>query len=297
MSLTAIKNKVTSTMGRQVLVTKKHSPTLLFAVGVAGVVTTVVLASRATLKMEEVLAEAEKNKVEIGDALALETDEYNENDATQDHAVNRVQTAVKIVRLYAPAVAVGVVSVACLTGSHYILTKRNIALTAAYAGVDKAFKEYRSRVIDELGQEKDDEFRYGTVEKQVTVQTDDGPKTKTIRVADKKGDIYTFLFAEETSKNWQRQASYNSMFLNSQQNYMNDLLTARGHVFLNEVLDALGLERTKAGAITGWVKGNGDSFVDFGIMRDLARAKEFIDGDENAIWLEFNVDGPIYDKI
>jgi len=297
MAIKNLTNKVTSKVGRQVLVAQKHSPTLLFGVGVVGVVTTVVLASRATLKMESVLEEAEKHKAEIGEALSLEAEDYNEQDAQKDSVTNRVQTGLKIAKLYAPAFAVGVVSVGCLTGSHVILRRRNVALTAAYAGLDKVFKEYRGRVVDELGADKDAEFRYGTVEREVTVDTDDGPKTKTVKVADRKEGLYTFLFDKSTSKNWQDQPSYNSMFLKSQQNYANDRLNGNGHVFLNEVLDSLGLDRTPAGAITGWVKGNGDNHVDFGILRNKVAAAEFINGEEKSIWLEFNVDGPIYDKI
>jgi hypothetical protein len=302
MEFKKVTNAVTSKVGRQVLIGKKHSPTVLFAAGVAGVVTTVVLASKATLKMEDVLAEAEKKRVEIGDAEALETDEYTNDDAKRDGAVVRVQTALAIGKLYAPAFAVGVISIACLSGSHVILSRRNVALTATLAGVDRMFKEYRARVVDELGAEKDQEFRYGTVEREITVETDDGPKKKTVKVVDKKQDPYTFLFDGTTTQNWQKIPAYNQMFLNAQQDFANQLLMARGHVFLNDILDALGLDRTPAGAITGWIKGahetkEGDGYIDFGILRDLYKGKQFIDGNENSIWLEFNVDGPIYDKI
>jgi hypothetical protein len=297
MKIAGIKNTVTSKVGRQALVAQKHSPTLLFAVGVAGVVTTVVLASRATLKMEEILVEAEKRRADIGDALELETEEYSLEDAHKDGVTNRVKTAVAIGKLYAPAVAVGVVSVGCLTGSHVILSRRNVALTAAYAGLDKVFKEYRARVVDELGVDKDEEFRYGTIDKEIVVETDEGPKTKTVKVADKKKGLYTFLFDETTTQNWQRRQSYNQMFLNAQQDYANQLLNARGHVFLNDVLDALGLDRTPAGAVTGWIKGEGDGYIDFGILRNMNQGVTFIKGEENSIWLEFNVDGTIYDRI
>jgi hypothetical protein len=297
MSLMAIKNRVTSRVGRQMLVTRKHTPTMIFAVGVAGVVTTVVLASQATLKMEEVLEKAEKQKVEIDDALGMEFNEYEEQDAKKDSVTVRVQTALQIAKLYAPAFAVGVVSIGCLTGSHVLLSRRNVALTAAYAGLDKVFKEYRARVVDEFGHEKDAELRYGTIDREITVDTDDGPKTKTVKVADRKAGHYTFLFDESTSKNWQRQQSYNSMFLKSQQDYANDRLNANGHIFLSEVLDSLGLDRTPASIVTGWIKGNGDNYVDFGILKNKVAAREFINGEERSIWLEFNVDGTIYDKI
>jgi hypothetical protein len=300
--LTAIKNKVTSTAGRQVLHAQKHSPTLLFAFGVTGVVTTVVLASRATLKMDEILEEVEKKRAQIDETIALDIENYQPEDAVHDGNTLRVQTALKIAKLYTPAVAVGMISIACLTGSHYIMSRRNIALTATLAGVDRMFKEYRSRVVDELGVEKDQEFRYGTVETEITVETDEGPKKKTVKVVDKHKDPYTFLFDQVNSKNWDKIPAYNQTFLNAQQDFANQRLQAYGHVFLNEILDSLGFDRTPAGAVTGWIKdahqtGDGDGYIDFGIMRDLVRAKEFLNGEAPAIWLEFNVDGPIYNKI
>lgn len=302
MSLAAIKNKVTSKVGRQVLITKKNSPAILFAAGVVGVGATVVLACRATLKMEEILEEAENNHAKIEEAEALETDQYDEDDAQKDRVTNRVQTALKICKLYAPAFAVGVISVGALTGSHVILTRRNVALTAAYAAADRAFKDYRKRVVDELGYDKDQEFRYGVTEKQIAVDTDNGTDVKTVKVVNKdhKSDgLYSFLFDRDTSSNWSPTPLYNSTFLKAQQNYANDILNARGHVFLNDILDMLGIERTKAGAITGWIKGgDGDGYVDFGILtRDMYQGIRFVSGDEKSVWLEFNVDGVIYDKI
>jgi hypothetical protein len=300
MSLAAIRNKVTSKVGRQVLITRKNSPAILFAAGVVGVGATVVLACRATLKMEEILAQAEKNNLEIEDAEALEHDQYNEQDASKDRATNRIQTAYKISKLYAPAFAVGIVSIGALTGSHVILSRRNIAVTAAYAAVDKAFREYRGRVVDELGRDKDEEFRYGTTEREIAVDTDQGVAVKTVKVVNKKNkeDPYSFLFDRDTTQNWSPTPAYNLMFLKAQQNYANDLLNGRGHVFLNDVLDMLGFQRTKAGAVTGWVKGHGDGYIDFGVLSgNTYEGQRFINGDEKSVWLEFNVDGVIYDLL
>jgi hypothetical protein len=69
--------------------------------------------------------------------------------------------------------------------------------------------------------------------------------------------------------------------------------------FENEVLDNLGIERCPAGAVTGWIKDEGDSYIDFGIFTDenSERVIDFMVGREKSIWLDFNVDGTIYDKI
>ena len=120
---------------------------------------------------------------------------------------------------------------------------------------------------------------------------DDGVETYTLKP---DNSIYARFF-DETSTNWQRTQGYNQFFIQAQQNYANDLLKSRGHVFLNEVYDMLGLERSKAGAVVGWVKGNGDNYIDFGVFQgDEWNAMRFVTGDERSILLDFNVDGVVY---
>lgn len=303
MSLAAIKNKVTSKVGRQILVTQKHSPTLLFGVGVIGVVTTVVLASRATLKMEELIGEAEEKNKQIEEAAEKHGEKYTEEDAKHDGVLVKTQTALKIAQIYAPAFVIGVVSIGCFTGSHIILNRRNVALTAAYGAVDKAFREYRGRVINEFGKEKDQEFRFGTVEREMGVDTDEGTAVKTVKGADPEfakenngKSMYAVVF-DEGNRNWDPKWTYNQMFLRSQQDYANDRLTRDGFLFLNDVYEMLGFARTDFGQIVGWVKGYGDSYVDFGILDNGYESLRFVNGDERSVWLDFNVDGVVYNLI
>ena len=90
----------------------------------------------------------------------------------------------------------------------------------------------------------------------------------------------------------------NLFFLKAQQTNANVQLTVRGHVFLNEVYDMLGLPRTAAGAIVGWVRGNGDDVIDFGIWDNNDINSDFVNGyNRSKILLDFNVDGVIYDII
>lgn len=281
-----------------VLKTKKNSPTLLFGAGLVLGVATVVSSCKATLKLEGVLEEAGKN---LETARTLEHSEYSENDRQKDVALIYVQTAAKVTKLYSPAIVFGVASVAALTGSHRILNSRNAALSAAYAAVDKAFSEYRQRVTEEYGETKDRELRYGTDAKTVTVEDKNGPKKKLSKVAgDGKRSMYARIF-DEHNQNWNPQPEYNVAFLRLQQNYANDRLRARGHLFLNEVYDLLGMDHTPAGSQVGWLwnKGSGDDFVDFGIWADksMRGTLDFLTGLENAIVLDFNVDGVIWDRI
>lgn len=283
MKLVVIKNAVTSKVARQALIGKKHSPTIMFVGGVVGVVGTVVLACRATMQIEDVLDEADKS--------------HSNAQTKRDHAIATSVAVIELGKLYAPAVGLGVVSIAALTGSHVALTRRNVALTAAYKTVEEAFDRYRERVIEDAGKEKDLEYYRGV--KEVEVHDTKTGKVQKHRVQVNGGSMYGKFF-DENNRNWSPDPSYNFIFLKAQQNYANDRLQAKGHLFLNEVYDDLGIERTSAGAVVGWIKDSpkGDNCIDFGIFDDKNPNKfyDFITGQEG-LWLDFNVDGTIWDKI
>jgi Family of unknown function (DUF6353) len=286
---------VTRTFARNALLVQKASPELLFAAGVVGMVGSTVLACRATLKVDKILSES-NSKMNL--ANTLQHEDYSEIDRRRDRTLIRYQTAIAIGKQYAPAVGVGLLSIAALTKSNAILSQRATALAAAYTALDKGFREYRARVIKKYGEEADQEFRYGIETKEI-----EDPETgKTSLQVTVPGDpsIYARFF-DETSLSWDRDPEVNMFFLKSQQNYANDLLKANGHIFLNEVYDLLGIDRSKAGTVVGWLwtsNGSTDNFVDFGIFNTQSeKARHFVNGHEGAILLDFNVDGVIYDKI
>jgi hypothetical protein len=286
-------------MGRQVLTVQKHSPALLFAAGVAGVVTTVILASKATLKVEETLEEHEKLKMMVEGVRFGK--EYTDADRQRDLALLYTKTAVKLVKLYGPALLIGAASVAALTGSHVVLNRRLAGVTAAYAALEKGFEQYRKRVLDELGPEKDRQFRYGeAIETELSEDTELGTKIQKVKVLGGKNVSIYARFFDETSSSWSKAPYQNQYFVQCQQNYANDKLRARGHMFLNEVYDMLGLERSPEGAVVGWLLDgkDGDGFVDFGVFSgDAYTGQEFVNGSERSVLLDFNVDGVIWDKI
>ena len=286
---------------------EKHSPEILMGVGVVGVVTGTVMACRATLKLNDILEEAQETRDKIKEVASNPNyeDKYTEEDAKKDLAVNYIQTGVKVAKLYAPAVAVGVAGVGCVLASHDIMKKRNVALSAAYLTVDKSFKEYKQRVVDRFGEEVEKEIRYGIKAEEIveTVTDEDGNETTvTETVKTMNPTLYSDYarFFDEASPCWQNDPEYNLMFLRAQQQYANDLLRAKGRLFLNDVYEMLGIEKTKAGQIVGWVydreNPNGDNFVDFGIY-DMSkeRVRAFVNGYETNILLDFNVDGNIWD--
>lgn len=297
MNLSSIKDLVTSKVGRQILTAQKHSPVLLLGAGVVGVVGTVVLACRATLKVEEVLTEHQEMAKHI---KTFEHVDYSEDDRVKDQAVLYTKTAMKLTKLYGPAVLIGALSIGCLTGSHVVLSRRNAGLTAAYAALEKGFNEYRKRVADEFGDEKEREFRYGAIS---VTETNEKGERVTVRKANPTGalSIYAKLF-DENSTSWNLEPMYNLAYLKCQQQFANDRLRAKGHLFLNEVYDSLGLDRTPAGQVVGWVwdnKEGGDNYVDFGIFNAEMEPEHlaFFTGREKSIWLDFNVDGVVYEKI
>jgi len=298
MNLKTIGNLVTSNAGRQVLKLQKHSPTILFAAGVIGFGATVVLAARATLRVHDVLDRHQETKDKMLAMVDAEIAEYTPEDYKKDLVKLYANTTAHFVKLYGPSVVIGVTAIAALTGAHVVLNRRNVAVTAAYAAMQKGFREYRQRVMNEYGEEKDKEFRYGLVDGEIVEETDEGPKVvATKKLGGKDVSIYARFF-DEYSTSYQKNQDYNRLFVKCQQNYANDLLRSRGHVFLNDVYDMLGLSRTKEGAVVGWVLGNGDDYIDFGVFRgDQFMGQQFVNGNENSVLLDFNVDGVVYDLI
>lgn len=304
MSKTDILNKVTGTFHRVAFSLKKHSPEILVVAGVIGTVASAVIACKATTKVSTILEDTKEQLDTIHNVSDDRAAEYTAEDAKKATAIVYIQTGVKFAKLYAPAVALGTLSIASILTSNDILRKRNVALAAAYTAVDTGFKEYRNRVVERFGEEIDRELRYNIKAKKfeeiVLDENGEEKKTeKTVSIADPNiYSDYARVF-DESNEHWEKDSEYNLMFLRAQQQYANDLLRAKGHLFLNEVYDMLGFQRSKAGQIVGWIydpkkNKSGDNFVDFGIY-EVSRAAvcDFVNGYERSIILDFNVDGNI----
>jgi hypothetical protein len=286
------KQVFTRGFGRKVLLAKKNSPHIFFVGGVVGIVGSGIMACRATLQLENKLDEIKRDLDAVKAVKHNETDVATREEASKYLAFVSVRSAAVIGRLYGPSIALGAVSVAALTGAHVQLTRRNAALSATLAMVTKAYDEYRLRVQEEIGKDKELDIYRGVTNQAVEI---DGKK-KTVQVFDPNArSPYSRIF-DECSPHWQKDAELNRIFLQLQQNYANHLLRARGHLFLNEVYDALGFDRSQAGQVVGWIiNGDGDGFVDFGMFE--AYNGRFINGLERSVILDFNVDGTIHDKI
>ncbi len=310
-SLMTIGNSLKNRVAKVEIKLEKKSPEILLGVGIVCFVGTVVLASRATLKADKVLAYHNQKMKDIHDSKDIvDADpenelEYDETLYRQDVAVQYLKTAGNMAKLYAPSVALGAVSLACILASRNIMQKRYAGAVAACNAIASTFEEYRKRVREEEGIEKDRHYRYGTelITSEEKIKGEDGKIEKVKRVSENVDPNSlmpndTSRFFDQNNPNWDRNPQFSMMFLRAQQNILNDLLHTRGHVFLNEVYNALGFDHTPEGSIIGWIDGLGDSFIDFGLYdpnKDTVR--RFVNGLDNVILLEFNHDGPIWDKI
>lgn len=285
---------VTKVVAKQALVTSANAPKALFVVGVAGSVCSTVLACRATLKLDEVL---ETTREDLYVAKNIEHKDYTESDRSHDTVLIYARSVTSIAKLYAPAVLVGAASVAALTKSHNLLQERNLALTAAYAAIDRAYEGYRAQVVEKYGEDEDRELRQRAATQELA-SYDDAGQPVPHKVDPNQHSVYARFF-DEYSGSWSKEPEYNFVFLRCQQNMANDYLHARGHVFLNEVYDNLGLQRSRAGAVVGWILSeDSDNYVDFGIFNAEGEARgDLVNGREGSILLDFNVDGVIFDKI
>ena len=299
--LAVAKNAVTKLAGRTGLKIQKHSPEILLVVGTGAIIGGVVAACKETLYVNEIIEEHNDKKEEIQQVLNDENHpEYAEKEASHDLVVLTTKTGVSLAKHYAPAAGLLIFGFGCVFASYGILHKRNIALMAAYEALNTTFKDYRGRVLEEFGEAWDKHFMYNTELEEHECgcgKKKMEPKEKDPLVGDLKGSMYARFF-DESSVYWKKSPELNKAFLLCQQNYANDLLRARGHLFLNEVYRMLGMPDTKAGAVVGWVLGNGNDYVDFGLYNTARQGTvDFMEGYERTVLCDFNVDGVIYDLI
>ena len=301
---TEIMKSVNGVASKTVMKLKKHSPEILVVAGIAGTVVSAVLACKATTKVAEILDETKGTLDTIHEGMetgAINGQEYTTEDGKKDTVVVYAQTGMKLAKLYAPAIILGTLSITSILASNNILRKRNVALGAAYAAIDKSFKEYRGRVIERFGEQVDTELKYGIKAKkfeEIEVDPETGKEKKvkkTVMVADPNLQSDYAVYFDSKSRNYETNPDYNRMFLKAQQAFANDKLQTRGHLFLNEVLDDLDLPRTPAGQIVGWTKDGPDGYVNFRIV-DVERETED-SRHEPALLLDFNVEGNIWEKM
>lgn len=305
---------------------KEHSPELLLITGTVSVLAGTVIACKATLKAKELLEDDGDFKKDMA-TIKTAREQFDEETYTkQDYAKDLTGTYTRVVmsmaKLYLPAVLLIGLGIGAIFASNVILRTRCASLAAAYATVDGMFKRYRKNVIEKYGAEVDEELRYGIKKEKIEVEETDPEtgKTKKVKKEFKILDIdgntlkvsdYARFFDKETAPTvfetdiyGKPDNDYNTFMLNAIQKEANIRLRTRGFMFLNDVYDMLGIERSIAGQQVGWIYDKekdrngedqvGDGVIDFGIRRFNQRVFE---GIEEVILLDFNVDGPILNRL
>lgn len=275
-------------------VVRKFAPEILAVVGTASVIGGTALCVKNTPKAYE-------QAKDVVDTLEM----LDEND-DQAGKIDLVKSYIPMyARWYGPGVTLIVGGIACLLGGNYILRRRLIMMTATAEALQLAYDTYRERVVENFGEEVDRALVCGD-EIQV--------KSKALKVVeneDKSDETiaspYTVIF-DEYNPNWEDDASANLLFLTRQLRFLNDRLWARGVLTLNEAREALGFDPIDEGFVTGWrihpewdhSAKAGDNFVDFGLFGGVRlpsdeQKREFVNGHNKAVVIEFNCDGVIVD--
>lgn len=321
-------------IGRGELLAKKHAPEILIAGGIISMVAAVGTAVAATTKVEAILDDANA-KLEMSDTLVERykadpeqfkkdyeekgVTEYTEEDSSREKTIIYIQSGWKLVKLYIPTVTFMALGVACVLSAHNILSKRNVALLAAYKASESSFLQYRERVREEIGEERENDIYYGNVTETVKEKVTDEKtgKTKTVkRELKKTGGVVCSRYArffDESNPNYNKPcknletgefvdirtaAERNRYFIECQQKKAMQMFKRRGHFFLNEAYDLLDMPRSDEGQLVGWID-DGDTVIDFGIFdfKSCPQRAEFVNGNEASVLLDFNVQGVIYDLI
>jgi hypothetical protein len=287
-----------NSVGRAGAVASKYSPQILTGVGIGAVVVSTVLIAKATLRLEDVVDQHEARMADVNEKKhTMTAEEYSSTHHKRDVTKVYMKTAGDLTKLYGLPISLGVVGISCIVGGQGIQYKRTVGAVAAYKTLEESFDRYRARVVEEFGLDKDEEFRKNYTVREET--DEEGNTTVTVENLEEKDYVF---FYDKHNPNWKKTSpDYNLMSVKANETYANQLLSARGHVLLNDVFDSLGMPRTKEGAVVGWVlTEEGPNYIDFGI-RDLqgpnSRVFGLSDEDGPSIMLDFNVQGIVWDKI
>lgn len=285
--------------------TVKHSPEILMVGGIISGVAAIGSAIYVSITKTPAVIEDTKLTLdaihEISEYVESSNDEvsYTEEERKKEIALTYIQTGRKLIRIYSLPFALEIVSVTSFLASNHILKKRNVALAAAAAALQKSYHDYRMRVRDEIGFEKEDAIFYGREIKTIeTEQIDENGKTKKkkekVEVRSAK-DPFTFCI-DESWHGWDDDLDIVYGSLEAYQDYNNRLFHRIGQRTMNDVLDSLGLERTKIGQTHGWLDKPEDVDRDCYIVFNIQRSnKEINDEIKPCFYITFNVDGPIID--
>lgn len=298
----SFKSTITRLASRAGTSLAKNYPTIALAAGVVGFAGTIGLAIHATNKSQHVIGNHVSDIHHTRERFKKQNDPYSPEQFKKDQIAIWTNTVKELSKNYAPTMALGVASIAALISGQSVLSNRLNTMTIAYEGTRTILKSYRKNVKEEVGEEKELELYSASASDARERLVETGVIDPDASGYDFEGT--TFWFDSSTSPmNYQDSDMMNANFLRDVENAMNRRLQQRGHLFLNDVYEALGMEDTPLGTQIGWINipGKIESYVDFGFDTKInetvmGRIKE-ASPDKNAFLLDLNVDGVIWNMI
>lgn len=284
------------------IILRRNLPQILVVSGCVGVVAGAVKACYDSMALPEVLAQ---HRERVAEVHKNHQDESNSKEEKRALTAAYVTTGVAVVKLYAVSASIEAVSIISILAGNNILRKRNLALAAACSEITASFNDYRSKVVEKYGQEVDDALRFGITQAKIeeTVVDEDGKKKKvkkTIDVATGLPSDYARYFAHGEARGWEPNDSYNELFLKAQQNAANHILFTNKILFLNDIYDMLGIDRSISGQAVGWIldedAAEGDGHVDLRFRKVYRESADAENGYESVWLIDPNVDGPILER-
>ena len=304
---------------------EKHAPEFLVGTALIAGACAIYSACKATHDdLDDILTQAEK---ELQVIVTQENDGIlPPKEAFKQRAEVKLETAGKLARAYAPAAILAAISAGSTIGANRILSKRNVALLASYAALDKYTRDYQKRVMNTVGEEVERKIRYDIRDDMREVEMVDPDTGNTETVREKTGvekahvyDRFDFMF-DERSPRYQNNPDYDETFVYLVQEQANKILECRrsdtkaGYYFLDELLDDFGLDPDDVGIsfeeahIVGWylppknelgVAPGDIHHIDLGIGKyvDLTKKNMTEEEDIDGILIIPNVDGVVYHLI
>lgn len=218
--------------------TSKHSPEILTGIGIAGMVSTTILAVRATPKALQLINEAEDAKFDNGNGDVL----------------TKTDTIKVAWKPYIPAIVTGIASITCLIGASSVNAKRNAALATAYELSKTALSDYKEKVIETVGEKKEQIIRDKVDQERI----DNNPVSKSNVVITNKGD--TLCYDGVSGRYFKSDMDTIKKAINE----VNREMTYNDYISLSEFYDEIGLEHTDVSDYLGWNLTDGLLDIDFG---------------------------------
>lgn len=206
------------------LAISKHSPEILTGIGIAGMITTTILAVKATPK-------------------ALRLIEDFEETVCLDHEKIKPIDAVKTCwKCYIPAAVTGTASIACLIGASSVSAKRNAVLATAYKLSETALAEYREKVVETIGEKKEQAVRDAIAKDHI----EKNPPSNNVIVMGKGGD--TLFYDAQSGRYFYSDVEK----IRKEVNNLNFQMFSENTVSLNDFYYSIGLDGTSVGDVLGW---------------------------------------------